>query len=201
MSSPASPASSRSPIVRVLAAFHAGWLVIRERLLVLKPCRVAVFMVLAGLAFLFADQGQDVLRALAEQRTGDRHRWQPVVFFGAVLVWSLYAWYWARVMLYLEFPGVPDGKDRRAHGQRKWTPRLLGFLAALGVAAALHFASRGYAEGEQAEVKALLRSYALWCLLGAVAFLIAVSVRRQVSRFLYSKLTRARMPAVLQAPA
>jgi hypothetical protein len=207
MSNPESPAPIRSPIARALAALYAGWLWIRERMLVLKPCRVAIVMVFAGLAFLFADQGQDVLRALAEHRTGDRNHWQPVVFFGAVLAWSLYAWYWARVMLYLEFPGIPDSKGRRAHRQRKWTPRLLGFVAALGVAAALHFASRGYAEGEgyakgkPEGVEALLHSYAYWCLIGAVAFLIAVSVRRQVSRFLYSKLTRARVPTVLQTPA
>lgn len=202
MSNSESPAPMRSLAVRVFTLLCEVWWSIRERLLVLKPCRVPVFMVLAGLAFLFTDQGQDVLRALAEHRTAGRHGWRPVFFFfGAALAWSLYGWYWARVMLYLQFPDVPDSKDRRLHGLRVWTPRLLGFLATLGVAGALYVAARGYAADEQSDVKEALLDYAFWCLLGSIAFLIAVTVRRRVSRFLHSKLTRARMPEALQARA
>ena len=45
-----------------------AWLRLRERVHALKPCRVAILLVLAGLAFLLlASQGEDVARALAER--------------------------------------------------------------------------------------------------------------------------------------
>lgn len=162
-----------------------GWGWLRERALALKPCRVAILLVVAGLAFLLlASQGEDVARALAERRTNDRISTQAFWFFAASLAWSLSAWYWARVMLVLKLPGVPEG-DGRLNGLRIWTPRLLGFVATLGVAAAFYKASLGYAPDEHPEVKALLEYYATWCAIGAVAFLAAVSVRRDLARALY----------------
>ena len=114
--------------------WHA-WLWLHHRLAALKPCRVPILMVVAGLAFLLlAAQGEDVARALAERRSAEAS-WQPFWFFAASLGWSLSAWYWARVMLMLKLPGVPAeqaGLDRL----RTWTPRLLGFFATLGVALA-----------------------------------------------------------------
>lgn len=172
---------------RVLTPLHNAWIWLREWLLVLKPCRVALLMVFAGLAFLNLAQGQDVLRALAEQQTGNRDAWQRIFFFAGALAWSLYGWYWARIMLFLRFPGVPEN-DPRLQGFRVWVPRLVGFVATLGVAAALYLASRGYAEGEHPEVQSLLREYAFWGLLGSVAFFIAVSLRRPLSRYAYQKL-------------
>lgn len=175
-------------VIRVLTPLDNAWLWLREWLLVLKPCRFALIMVLAGLAFLIlSSQGQDVIRALAEQQTANRDAWQRLFFFAGALAWSLYAWYWARVMLSLRFPGVPQN-DPRLLGFRVWVPRLVGFLATLGVAVALYLASRGYADGEHIEVQNLLRFYAFWCLLGAIVFLAAVSVRRLLSRMVYGKL-------------
>ena len=171
----------------VVTPLLKAWDWLRERLLALKPCRLALLMVLVGLAFLILAQGQDVVRALAEQQAGNRDASQRFFFFGGALAWSLYAWYWARVMLSLKFPGVP-GSEPHLQGLRTWVPRLLGFMATLGVALALYLASLGYTHDEQAEVKNLLRSYALWCLLGSVAFLIAVSLRRTLSRAAYRKL-------------
>jgi hypothetical protein len=162
-----------------------GWLWLLERVAALKPCRVAILLVVAGLAFLLlASQGEDVARALAERRTNDRISTQAFWFFVASLAWSLSAWYWARVMLFLRLPGVPEGNGR-LHGLRTWTPRLLGFVATLGVAAAFYKASLGYEADEHPEVKALLEYYARWCAIGAVAFLAAVSVRRDFARALY----------------
>jgi hypothetical protein len=162
------------------------WL--RERALAMKPCRVPIVLVVAGLAFLLlASQGEDVARALAERRSDDAHSWQTFWFFAASLAWSLSAWYWARVMLFLKLPGVPE-QDPRLHGLRTWVPRLLGFLATLGIAAAFYRASRGYFPSEHADVRELLQSYALWCLLGAFAFLAAVSARRTVARAAYARL-------------
>lgn len=175
-------------VSRVLTPLHNGWLWLHQYLLVLKPCRFALIMVVAGLVFLVAaPQGQDVVRALAEQQTGNRDAWQRFFFVAGALAWSLYAWYWARVMMFLRFPGVP-GNEPGLLGFRIWMPRLAGFAATLGVAVSLYLASRGYDEREHPEVKRLLLVYATWCLAGAVAFLIAVSVRRSVFRTAYSRL-------------
>ena len=164
-----------------------GWLWLRDRALALKPCRVPILMVLAGLAFLLlASQGEDVARALAERRSAEPYSWQAFWFFAASLAWSLSAWYWARVMLVLKLPGVPEqqaGFDRL----RTWTPRLLGFFATLGVAAAFYKASLGYTSGEHEDVRDLLEFYARWCAIGALAFLLVVSSRRALARAAYSK--------------
>ncbi|MGH8692164.1 MAG: hypothetical protein ACREUS_14155 [Burkholderiales bacterium] len=165
-----------------------AWLWVLERAQAMKPCRVAIVLVFAGLAFLLlASQGEDVARALAERRSGDERSWQPFWFFAASLAWSLSAWYWARVMLFLKLPGVPE-QDPRLLRWRTWVPRALGFLATLGVAAAFYKASRGYLPAEHAYVRDLLRFYAFWCLLGAVAFLVAVSLRRTLARAAYRRL-------------
>ena len=164
-----------------------AWLRLRVCVHALKPCRVAILLVLAGLAFLLlASQGEDVARALAERRTNDAISSQAFWFFAAVLAWSLSAWYWARTMLSLRLPGTEP--DRRTHGVRIWTPRLLGFAAPLGVAWAFHNAAGGYAIDEHPEVRELLEFYALWCAAGAVAFLAAVSARRTLARAAYRKL-------------
>lgn len=177
---------------RLLAWLHGKWIWLRERLLTLKPCRFALLMVLTGLVFLiFASHGQDVVRALAERPTGGRDDWQRFCFFAAALLWSLSAWYWARVMLFLRFPDVPAGADRSAQGIRTWTPRLIGFFATLGIAYAMYKASLGYAANEHADTQERLRDYAYWCAIGAVAFLVAVSARRTLSRAAYKKLKDA----------
>src|SRR5262245_44827709 len=163
-----------------------AWMRLRDDVHALKPCRVAILLVLAGLAFLLvASQGEDVARALAERRTNDPIiSWQAIWFFVASLAWSLSAWYWARTMLSLTLPGL-EQVDRRTHRLRIWTPRLLGFLATLGLAASFHKAAGGYAAGEHTQVKQLLEFYAFWCAAGAVAFLVAVSARRALARAAY----------------
>jgi hypothetical protein len=180
------PGSFEAKLLRCAAPFWHAWLWVRERLYALKPCRSAILLVLAGLAFLLvASQGEDVARALAERRTSDHISWQAFWFFAASLAWSLSAWYWARVMLFLRLPGVP-GDDRSLRRLRTWTPRLLGFFATLGVAAAFYRASRGY-ESDEKEVKELLEFYAFWCFMGALAFLAAVSARRWLAQAAYRR--------------
>jgi len=178
----------RGGIVKDGSAQPGWWERLVERLLVLKPCRFAVIMVLAGLVFLiWAPQGEDVVRALAERQTGSRDDWQRIFFFAAVLAWAASGWYWARVMVAFKFPDVPEHKPH-LQGLRTWVPRLIGFVATLGVAAALYLASRDYDPGEHPEVRRLLVVYAIWCLIGAFAFLAAVSARRPLSRFAHRKL-------------
>ena len=166
----------------MLKRLHDLWLLLLKWLAVTRPARVAVIMVAAVLVFIVvSEQGQDVVRALAERQSGGVDDWQRIFFFAGVLAWSVYAWYWARVMLRLAFPGVP-GNEPQYHGYRTWMPRLLGTLAALGVSAALYLASTGYATVEHWQVRDLLRAYAFWCLLGAIAFFFAVTFRRRVLR-------------------
>ena len=137
----------------------APWELWREGLdwaKVVRPARVAILMVLAGLVFLvLSEQGEDVVRALAERQIGALDDWQRFFFFASVLAWSTTAWYWARVMLRLAFPGVP-GNDPRYHRLRTWLPRILGTVAALGVSASLALAARGYTGESHAEVRELL---------------------------------------------
>lgn len=165
----------------------------------MRPARLPILMVGAVLVFLVVSaQGQDVVRALAERESGGRDDWQRVLFFLAVLAWAIYAWYWARVMLRLAFPGVP-GNEARFHALRTWMPRLLGTLATLGVAAALALAARGYAGDEHAAVRALLFGYAFWCFLGALAFLAAVTLRRRLARFVLGLVSGRAPPRMKEA--
>src|SRR5260221_1621728 len=158
------------------------WLWIVEWLVVTRPARMAVLMVLAVLVFLIVSgQGQDVLRALAEHQSGALDDWQRFFFFAGVLAWSASAWYWARVMLRLAFPGVP-GNERELLRYRTWMPRALGTAATLGVSLALYLAAQGYAAQEHAQVREILVEYAWGCFAGAIAFFIAVTFRRKLQR-------------------
>lgn len=178
----------------MLSRLRQRWRAFLEWVAVVRPARLPLLMVAAVLVFLtVSGQGQDVVRALAERQSGVQDDWQRILFFAAVLAWSIYAWYWARVMLRLAFPGVP-GNEPRFHGLRTWLPRLLGTLAALGVAAALALGARGYAEGEYRAERGLLLGYASWCLLGAAAFLAAVTFRRRLTRYLLARIS-GRTPA------
>ncbi|HXU42320.1 MAG TPA: hypothetical protein VN675_08355 [Burkholderiales bacterium] len=164
-----------------------AWRGARACTLALKPCRVALLLVIGGLIFLLTGQGEDVARALAERRSGDsRAAWQTFWFFAATLAWSLSAWYWARAMLRLKLPGVPP-QHPALQGVRTWTPRLLGFVAAASVALAFYRASLGYDPQEHSDVQALLRFYAGWSAAGAVAFLVAVTIRRWLFRLTAAK--------------
>jgi hypothetical protein len=188
----------------MLKRLHDLWLCILDRLVATKPARFAVFMVAAVLVFLiFSEQGQDVVRALAERQSGHQEIWQRVLFFAGVLAWSLYAWYWARVMLRLAFPGVP-GNEEGLRRYRTWMPRALGTLAAAGVALALWLAARGYSATEHWEVRGILERYALWCLIGALAFFITVTFRRDALRFVHrraSRMQQGRMVDMLNVKA
>jgi hypothetical protein len=107
----------------------------------LKPCRFSfIIVVLGGLVFLWADQGTEVLRALAERRattgvqlTGATGPLRLVAFGAGMLAWCLASWYTARVLLYFDFPGAQTGYLRQTdrwlwfHGWlARNVPRILG---------------------------------------------------------------------------
>src|SRR5512139_3589347 len=163
------------------------WLWLRDWLQALKPCRFSIVMVLAGLVFLvFASQGQDVLRGLAERQAGNDDEWQRLFFFAGALAWALSAWYWARIMLLLDFPGVPGNKSKLLVF-RTWVPRIIGFVATAGVAVAFFKAARGYDAGSHEAERAALQAYAWFCLIGAFAFLATVTARRPLMRRTYAQ--------------
>jgi hypothetical protein len=150
------------------------WWFFRDVMRSLKPARFSFFVALVGAAiFLLVQQGTEVLRALAERHadTGkvDLH---PVVFFyGALLIWSLHSWYWARVLLahrpltaaQANFTPSDEVIDWfRLHG-----PRILGVLPPLLVAWGCFFiAPAGYSGGAAARITLYK--------LGAAAVLMAV---------------------------
>jgi hypothetical protein len=174
------------------------WKNLRRAFAALKPCRASIVLVLAALVFLLVPQGQDVMRVLAERKSAHQDDWERFFFFSGVLVWTVSAWYWARVMLRLELPGVPPGA-RGLQRLRTWAPRLIGTAAPLGVAASLYLASRGYDTSESNDVADLLRQYAGWCAAGAAAFFLAVSSRRRLARVTRERIAprAARLAALL----
>ncbi len=180
----------------MLKWLYGFWLWIIKWLVVTRPARLALLMVLAVLIFLIVSaQGQDVVRALAEHESGAQGDWQRFFFFAAMLAWSVCAWYWARVMLRLAFPGVP-GNEPELLRYRTWMPRVLGTLATLGVSFAFYLASKGYAEDGQSQVREILVGYAWWCFAGAIAFLVTVTFRRKLLRAVHGGLAGKGTPAM-----
>lgn len=155
---------------------------------VIKPCRFSLIMVAAGAFFLLlVPQGQDLLRGLAERIAGTTaNNYLRLFFFLSALFWTVSAWYWSRVMLFLKFPGVPSNIPR-FHPFRTKAPRIIGFCAAMSIAAALFRASFGYEDPNDLG-RRLLLGYALGAFLGAFVFLYLVTKRREWMIVLHKRL-------------
>ncbi|MGC1404581.1 MAG: hypothetical protein WA974_16820 [Thermodesulfobacteriota bacterium] len=160
---------------------------------VIKPCRFPLIMVGAGAFFLLlVPQGEDLLRGLAERIAGTTaDNYLRLFFFMSALFWTVSAWYWSRVMLFLKFPGVPPNISR-FHPFRTKAPRYVGFCAAMCIAAALFRASFGYDDPNDPG-RRLLLEYALGAFLGAFVFLYCVTKRRKWMAVLYKRL-RSKSP-------
>ena len=164
------------------------WHWLRRWFAVLKPCRFSILLVLTGLVFLIlVPQGQDILRGLGEHPRGSADDGQRLFFFAGALLWSLSAWYWAEVMLKFSFPNVP-GNDPALQRVRVWVPRIIGFVATLGIALAFYKAARSYDDGAHQAVRQYLLRYAQWCAIGSVVFLAATTARRPLARALHNRL-------------
>lgn len=120
----------------------------------LSPARFSLLVALiGGSLFLFVDQGTEILRSLAE-RDQDTQRLNPAHiawFFGALGLWCVQTWYWARLLLSFEPHGVAPPPDDPAQWLiglgRRQGPRVLGVLPCLGIAyACLFLAPVGYDE-------------------------------------------------------
>jgi hypothetical protein len=152
-------------------------------LLVLKPGRVSLVMVLAGLLFLFvSDQGLDTLRDFGERKAGARYDWsQTLAFWAGGFLWTYGSWYWARIMYYIRL-GDRDNlpASRFIRGAQLWMPRLIGAAAIFGLAAAFYVAAAPYPDDPESAGR-ILERYMLYSLGGGIVFLVFVIARRPLS--------------------
>jgi hypothetical protein len=173
---------------RLVKRFQLGVDWMHTWISVIKPCRFSLIMVGAGAFFLLlVPQGEDLLRGLAERIAGTTaDNYLRLFFFLSALFWTVSAWYWSRVMLFLKFPGVPANIPR-FHPFRTRAPRTIGFCAAMCIAAALFRASFGYDDPNDPG-RRLLLEYALGAFLGSFVFLYCVTKRRAWMTALHKRL-------------
>ena len=165
--------------------------------LVIKPCRLSLLLVAAGLAFLFiSDQGLDTLRDFAERRAAKPQVWNQTLFFllGGFL-WAFGSWYWARLMYYVRLDDTLPKKPW-VHWTQTWLPRLIGLSAILGLAWAFYCAAAPYPDRSQGPGRVLM-VFALISLIGAVVFLVFTITRRELAKRFTKPLVRHRLTAAI----
>ena len=183
-----------NPVARALTFL---WHWTRNIGLVLKPCRLSLLLVAAGLAFLFiSDQGLDTLRDFAERRAANPQVWNQTLFFllGGFL-WAFGSWYWARLMYYVRLDDTLP-KQYWVHWTQTWLPRLIGLSAILGLAWAFYCAAAPYPDTSQGPGRVLM-VFALISLAGAIVFLIFTLTRRELSKRFAKPLSHYRLTAAL----
>jgi hypothetical protein len=149
------------------------WWFFSDVIRALKPARFSFFVALAGAAvFLLVQQGMEILRGLAEPNadTGKLDLRPVLFFYGALFVWSLQSWYWARVLLTHRRPTTGEKKFMSSDEVIDWLrlhgPRILGVLPPLVVALGCFVIGASYSPG--APGRSNLNVF------GAVAFFLAV---------------------------
>lgn len=92
-----------------------------------------VTLLVAAFAFIFNDQGQDLLRILSDPTGSMAQRSPSVAAFLSAIAWSLSTWYTSRLLTIRKLPGfhLPTRVSARI---REWVPRILGALAPLVLA-------------------------------------------------------------------
>lgn len=90
-----------------------------------------------GLPFVFLTvmQGAEILRCMAEQRfeIGRISTWQRFFLLVSLAVFSLHAWYFNRVLLYIKYEDSPEVLSRRAIVARNMVPRMTGLFPGAAV--------------------------------------------------------------------
>ena len=192
--------SARFPrLARLLEWMSARWETLRNLGLALKTMRISLLMVVAGIIFLFVDQGLDTLRYFAEyQARHERVVMQALFFLAGASLWVYGSWYWARVMSYLALDPAP----RPTPGVRflqAWMPRFSGALAIFSLALAFHRAGLSYADAGS-EAARILRGYMLFSLAGGIFYVAFVLLRRRVpewcEKFRVTAKVRGTLPAM-----
>jgi hypothetical protein len=144
----------------------------------LKLARFSFIMVIGGGLLLWLDQGQDILIALAEDGI-----WWARLFLLIVFYWAVNAWYWARIMLDLRYPGEQK-RTVCLEWWRRHLPRILGTLAFLVVAAMVWKAQAG----APPELDPVLFNMGLSTLFCGIVFYLLVLKRRPFLRWLQRRL-------------
>jgi len=164
---------------RVLEWLAARWRVLHQLGLALRPMRFSLIMVAAGALFLLLDQGLDTLRYFAEyQDRGGQFNIQTAAFLGGAFLWVFGAWYWARVMSYINFRPAPEPLP----GVRLlqiWMPRAIGLVAIASLAVAFHRAGLSY-DNPDSGAAVVLREYMYASIIGGVAYAVFVVTRRRI---------------------
>ncbi len=192
--------SARFPrLARLLEWFGARWADLRNLGLALKPMRLSLLMVVAGVIYLFVDQGLDTLRYFAEyQLTHGRVMIQTLFFLAGAVLWVYGSWYWARVMSYIALnPALQPTPGVRF--LQAWMPRISGALAIFSLALAFHRAGLSYVDAGNATAR-ILRGYTYASLAGGIFYVAFVLMRRRVpkwcEKFLVTARTRRTLPAM-----
>lgn len=154
-----------------------AWRALKRLYAFLLPIRFSLIaLVVLLFAFLFSDQGIDILRALAEDEGQAGTIPRLLVLLLATNLVAYAVWYWSRQLLRYRPHESPDLDPRRLPAWTRWTPRVLGlFVFVIEIAG---FAKIGM--GHAAE-----RTTMLWLAIGflavsAIVFLIVVIKRRSM---------------------
>jgi hypothetical protein len=155
------------------------WWAFRRLYHQLKPTRFSFLVALIACpVFLGVAQGTEILRTVGEGMAADQWYWPRVCgFFAALLLWALCSWYAARVLLYVNFPGVARAPSHSKFAETH-APRLLGVLPILIVAGGFLVAAQPYDASSPA--KFWLHFFAGFCLLLAILFYLALIFRRKM---------------------
>lgn len=154
-----------------------AWANFLEGFQVAKPCRLTLLLAIAVPAiFIWVDQAAEVLRCLAEGQAsrGRLQRFQFPCFFGSLAVFSFYAWYSTRVLLYLKFPHSPP-PTAVTRFVRLHLPRFVGLIPPVGLGIAYWLGSQSYPAG--AGPRIVMRWHALACVLLGIVFSVFFAVR------------------------
>lgn len=165
-------------LMRALEWLADRWRGLRQLGLALRPMRFSLIMVAAGAIFLLLDQGLDTLRYFAEyQVRSGQFGIQASAFLAGAFLWVFGAWYWARIMSYINFRPAPEPLP----GVRLlqiWMPRVVGLVAIASLAVAFHRAGLSYNEQHNG-VAVVLRNYMYASIVGGVVYAVFVVTRRR----------------------
>lgn len=151
--------SSDTPLILRLRAL--GW--------ALHLTRTNLILLLLTAVLLSVPQGHDLLRGMSEDG-GLKY----LSLFGSTLLWATSLWLWARVLLDIHFPYALASWEQLAP-YRKLLPRLLGVIAFAAVTVNLGAATERHVTSYLMGIEGIL-------------FLLAVTYRRNLGRWIASKL-------------
>lgn len=158
------------------------WRALKRLYAFLLPIRFSLLALLVLLfAFLFSDQGTDILRALAEDRARGTVA-RLIVLLAATNLLAYAIWYWSRQLLRYR-PHVSEQHDpRMLPGWTRWTPRLAGLLVFV-----IEIAGFAKIAKDPSERTNMLWGAIGFLALSAIVFLVIVVKRRDLLRMTRSE--------------